>query len=75
MTSGIDPRRASIKLADGRHSLGICRALKLLRAARLMLSSVGAVEGLSRSFDGDVRMVRTAVRQLEEWAKQEGIKI
>jgi histidine ammonia-lyase len=75
MTSGIDPRRASIKLADGRHSLGICRALKLLRAARLMLSSVGAVEGLSRSFDGDVRMVRTAVGQLEEWAKQEGIKL
>jgi hypothetical protein len=74
MTSGIDPRRASVKAEDGRHSLGICRALKLLRAARLMLSSVGAVEGLSRSFDGDVRMVRTAVRQLEEWAHKEGVK-
>lgn len=75
MTSGIDPRRARVKSEDGRHSLGICRALKLLRAARLMLSSVGAVEGLSRSFDGDVRMVRAAVVQLEEWAKQEGIKL
>jgi hypothetical protein len=75
MTSGIDPRRASVKVADGRHSLGICRALKLLRAARLMLSSVGAVEGLSRSFDGDVRMVRTAVVQLEEWARSEGIRL
>jgi hypothetical protein len=49
--------------------------LKLLRASRLMLSSVSAVEGLSRSFDGDVRMVRAAVGQLEEWAKQEGIKL
>ena len=75
MTSGIDPKRARVKSEDGRHSLGICRALRLLRAARLMLSSVGAVEGLSRSFDGDVRMVRTAAGQLEEWAKQEGIKV
>ena len=75
MTSGIDPRRAAVRANDGRHSLGICRALKLLRAARLMLSSVGAVEGLSRCFDGDVRMVRAAVVQLEEWAKQEGIKL
>ena len=75
MTSGIDPRRAAVRANDGRHSLGICRALKLLRAARLMLSSVGAVEGLSRSFDGDVRMVRTAVGQLEEWARNEGIRI
>jgi hypothetical protein len=49
--------------------------LKLLRAARLMLTSVSAVEGYSRSFDGDVRMVRTAVRQLEEWARKEGIKV
>jgi hypothetical protein len=75
VTSGIDPKRASVKAADGRHSLGICRALKLLRAARLMLTSVSAVEGYSRSFDGDVRMVRTAVRALEEWARKEGIKV
>ena len=75
MPSGIDPKRASVKAEDGRHALGICRALKLLRAAKLMLTSVGAVEGHSRSFDGDVRMVRTAVRQREEWARKEGVRV
>jgi hypothetical protein len=68
-------KRASVSPEDGRHSLGICRALKLLRAARLMLTSVGAVEGMSRSFDGDVRMVRTAVMDMERWAREEGVRI
>lgn len=75
MPSGIDPQRASVKAADGQQALGICRALKLLRATRLMLTSVGAVEGQSRSFDGDVRMVRTAVKLFEEWAKKEGVRL
>ena len=75
MPSGIDPKRASVKAEDGRQALGICRALKLLRAAKLMLTSVGAVEGHSRSFDGDVRMVRTAVKLFEEWAKKEGVRL
>jgi hypothetical protein len=47
----------------------------LLRAARLMLTSVGAVAGQSRSFDGDVRMVRAAVTEMERWAREEGIQI
>lgn len=75
MPSGVDPKRASVKTVDGKAALGLCRALKLLRAARLMLTSVGAVEGQSRSFDGDVRMVRTAVAEMERWATEEGIHI
>jgi len=75
MPSGVDPSRASVRTVDGKNALGICRALKLLRAARLMLTSVGAVEGQSRSFDGDVRMLRTAVREMEKWAQEEGIKL
>lgn len=75
MPSGVDPKRASVRAVDGVHALGMCRALRLLRAARLMLTSVGAVEGQSRSFDGDVRMVRTAVEAMEEWAHKEGIKV
>lgn len=75
MPSGVDPKRASVKTADGKHALLICRALKLLRATRLMLTSVGAVEGLSRSFDGDVRMVRTAVTEMEQCATEEGIRL
>jgi histidine ammonia-lyase len=75
MPSGVDPKRASVKVVDGKAALGICRALKLLRAARLMLTSVGAVEGQSRSFDGDVRMVRAAVSEMERWAQEEGIQI
>jgi hypothetical protein len=67
--------RSSVREVDGRLALGIARGLRLLRSARLMLTSVGEVEGQSRSFDGDVRMVRAAVMDMERWAREEGVKI
>lgn len=75
MPSGVDPKRASVQQREGVQALGICRAMRLLRAARLLLTSVGAVEGQSRCLDGDVRMLRMAVSGMEEWAKREGVRI
>lgn len=59
---------------EGRQALGIARGLRLMRAANLLLTSVGPLLGRSKSFDGDVRMVRAAVEAMGEWAQEEGIK-
>ena len=61
--------------AEGRLALGIARGLRLLRATKLMLTSVTAVQGQSRVFDGDVGMVRTAVAAMERWAHEEGVRV
>lgn len=59
---------------EGRQALGIARGLRLMRAANLLLTSAGPLLGRSKSFDGDVRMVRAAAEAMSEWAREEGIR-
>lgn len=59
---------------EGRQALGIARGLRLMRAANLLLTSVGPLLGRSKSFDGDVRMVRAAAEAMNQWAREEGIR-
>lgn len=59
---------------EGRQALGIARGLRLMRAANLLLTSVGPLLGRSKSFDGDVRLLRAAAEQMTEWAHEEGLK-
>jgi len=59
---------------EGRQALGIARGLRLMRAANLLLTSCGPLLGRSKSFDGDIRMLRAAAERMSEWAQEEGIK-
>lgn len=63
-----------VREKEGRTALGIARALKLMRAANLLLTSVQPLIGRSAAFDADVRMVRAAAESMTEWAHQEGIR-
>lgn len=58
---------------DGRRALLLARSMRLLRAVRLMLTSVNSVSGQSKCFDSDVRMVRAAADGMSEVAREEGI--
>lgn len=59
---------------EGRQALGIARGLRLMRAANLLLTSVEPLLGRSKSFDGDVRLLRAAAEQMTDWAEEEGLK-
>lgn len=58
---------------EGRRALLLARSMRLLRAVRLMLTSVNSVSGQSKCFDSDVRMVRAAADGMSEVAREEGI--
>lgn len=63
-----------VREREGRDAMGIARALRLMRAANLLLTSVQPLVGLSPAFDSDVRMVRAAAEAMTDWAHREGIK-